>query len=96
MKYKYPILYIDDDIIAINKAAGFLAIPDRWDRDAPVIKDQLEHDFGRLFSVHRIDKDTSGVLIYARNADSHSLLNSEFEERRVEKFTSLLSMENLP
>ncbi len=82
---KPDILYCDDSLLAVNKPAGMLSIPDRYDMDAPVILQVLEKLYGKLFVVHRIDKDTSGVLLYARDQDSHRTLNSLFHSRAVEK-----------
>ncbi|HWR12051.1 MAG TPA: RluA family pseudouridine synthase [Rectinemataceae bacterium] len=79
------ILYSDESIVVINKPSGLLSIPDRYDPDAPVALSYLEKDFGHLLVVHRIDKDTSGVLLYARDAESHRILNSQFLSRTVEK-----------
>jgi len=79
------ILYSDTTIVVINKPSGMLSIPDRYDPDAPVALAFLEIEFGELFVVHRIDKDTSGVLVYARNAEAHRVLNRQFATREVEK-----------
>jgi RluA family pseudouridine synthase len=82
---KLDILYSDDSIVVVDKPSGILSIPDRYDPDAPVALSFLEDDFGKLYVVHRIDKDTSGVLIYARDEESHRLLNAQFYSRAVEK-----------
>lgn len=79
------ILFSDESVVIVDKPAGMLSIPDRWDPDAPVALSSLEEEFGKLFVVHRIDKDTSGVLIYARNAESHAALNAQFFSKAVEK-----------
>ena len=79
------ILYFDATIVAVNKPSGMLSIPDRYDPAAPVALGSLESDFGELFVVHRIDKDTSGVLVYARNAEAHRVLNRQFATREVDK-----------
>ncbi|MCX7027645.1 MAG: RluA family pseudouridine synthase [Spirochaetes bacterium] len=78
-------LYSDESLIVVFKPAGILCIPDRYDSEAPVALDQLEKDFGRLFVVHRIDKDTSGLLLYARSAEAHKALGELFFTRAVEK-----------
>jgi RluA family pseudouridine synthase len=78
-------LYSDESIIVVFKPSGVLCIPDRYDPEAPVALDQLEQDFGRLFVVHRIDKDTSGLLVYARSAEAHKGLSELFSTRAVEK-----------
>jgi len=78
-------LFSDESIVIVNKPAGILSIPDRYDPDAPVALAFLEPEFGELFVVHRIDKDTSGLLLYARNAEAHRALNAQFLSRQVEK-----------
>ena len=79
------ILYSDAMIVVVDKPSGMLSIPDRYDPAAPVALGSLESDFGELFVVHRIDKDTSGVLVYARNAEAHRVLNRQFATREVDK-----------
>jgi RluA family pseudouridine synthase len=80
-----PVLYSDDSLLVIDKPSGILSIPDRYDPDAPVAVSELHAAWGRLFVVHRLDKDTSGVLIYARSADAHKSLSAAFESRSVTK-----------
>lgn len=80
-----PIVYSDDSILIVDKPAGFLSIPDRWDPDAPVLVSALAKEWGRLLVVHRIDKDTSGVLVFARTVESHRALSAAFESRAVSK-----------
>jgi len=79
------ILFSNPSLVIINNPAGMLSIPDRYDPDAPVALAFLEGDYGHLFVVHRIDKDTSGILLYARDAESHRVLNALFLSRAVEK-----------
>ena len=78
-------IYADESLIVVFKPAGLLCIPDRYDPEAPVALEQLEKDFGRLFVVHRIDKDTSGLLAYARSVQAHKVLGESFSTRAVEK-----------
>jgi RluA family pseudouridine synthase len=85
MSSTLPVLFSDDSVLAVDKPAGMLSVPDRWDPDAPVVSSALAEDWGRLFVVHRLDKDTSGVLLYARNAEAHRVLSAAFEERTVKK-----------
>jgi tRNA pseudouridine32 synthase/23S rRNA pseudouridine746 synthase len=79
------ILYSDDALLVINKPAGLLALPDGYDPAKPHLRGLLEPEFGRLWIVHRLDKDTSGVIILARNAESHRGLNAQFSTHDVEK-----------
>ncbi len=85
MKDTFSILYSDNAILAVDKPAGWLSIPDRWDPDALVIQHALSKEYGALFPAHRIDKDTSGVLVFARTAQAHRILNDQFSTRAVEK-----------
>jgi RluA family pseudouridine synthase len=79
------ILYSDAAIVVVLKPSGWLAIPDRYDPNAPVALNSLESELGKLFVVHRIDKDTSGLLVYARNPEAHKILSEQFASRLVEK-----------
>lgn len=81
----YTVLYCDDDIVVLSKRAGLLVAADRYDEDAPRLDSEAEKEFGKLYAVHRIDKDTSGCVIYARTAESHRSLSMQFENRQVEK-----------
>ncbi|ROL55933.1 RluA family pseudouridine synthase [Bacteroidetes/Chlorobi group bacterium Naka2016] len=81
----YQILFQDDDIIVVDKASGVLSIPDRFDKNIPNLRMLLEEKFGRIWVVHRLDKETSGIMVFARNAKSHKDLNTQFEELNVEK-----------
>ena len=79
------ILYQDDDILVINKPAGLPTLPDGYDPSLPYAKNILEAQYGRLLTVHRLDKQTSGVLIFARTVAAHRSLNTQFERHQVAK-----------
>ncbi|MBQ0051797.1 MAG: RluA family pseudouridine synthase [Treponema sp.] len=81
----YTVIYNDDDIVVLNKRSGLLIAADRYDEDAPRLDLEAEKEFGKLFAVHRIDKDTSGCVIYAKNPEAHRNLSMQFENREVEK-----------
>jgi RluA family pseudouridine synthase len=83
--HQIPILFSDDALLVVDKPAGTLSIPDRYDPELPVAQSMLREEWGNLFVVHRLDKDTSGVLVYARNADAHRALSESFEKRSVAK-----------
>jgi len=82
---KLDILFENDHFIAINKPAGLLSIPDRFGKDASV-KSLLQEQFGKIFTVHRLDKDTSGLIIFAKDEVTHKDLSQKFEGRAVEKY----------
>jgi 23S rRNA pseudouridine1911/1915/1917 synthase len=79
------VLYQDQHILVVDKPAGLLTLPDRFVRDKPNLLDKLRQDFDEIFVVHRLDRETSGVLVFARDADSHAALSRQFEAREVEK-----------
>jgi RluA family pseudouridine synthase len=79
------ILLEDDTLIAINKPAGLLVLPDRFNKDIINLYNLLDEVFGIIYVVHRIDKDTSGVVLFAKSSEAHARLNKAFEHRQVEK-----------
>lgn len=79
------IIYQDDSIVVVNKPTGLLTIRDGYDPDLPTVKSTLEKSFGRCWIVHRLDKETSGVLLVARNPSSHRFINSSFENHEIKK-----------
>ena len=79
------ILHSDNEIIVLNKPAGLPVLPDGWDPKAPYAVQQLEAEFGKVFTVHRLDKTTSGVMVFALTAESHRVLSMQFENRTAEK-----------
>ncbi|MBL6980909.1 MAG: RluA family pseudouridine synthase [Anaerolineales bacterium] len=79
------IVFSDSALLVINKPAGLLSLPDGYDPSKPHLRSILEEDFGRLWIVHRLDRETSGVMVLARNEDAHRDLNGQFSERQVSK-----------
>jgi RluA family pseudouridine synthase len=79
------ILYQDEDVLAINKPAGLLSIPDGYDLSLPHVAGVLAPQFGKVWIVHRLDRETSGVLLLARSLEAHRDLNLQFEHRQVNK-----------
>lgn len=79
------VLWNDESLVAINKPPGLLTLPDGYDPNKKHLKEILEPLFGKLWTVHRLDKETSGVIIFARNADAHRSLNNQFQNRTVKK-----------
>ncbi len=79
------VLYEDPQLLCINKPAGLLSIRDGYDPGLPYVTRLLEPRFGKLWIVHRLDRDTSGVFLLARSPEVHKSLNSAFEGRQVHK-----------
>jgi 23S rRNA pseudouridine1911/1915/1917 synthase len=79
------ILLEDDAVLVINKPSGLLVLPDRYDHNLLNLYDLLKETFGSIFVVHRIDRETSGIVLFAKTAEAHAQLNTAFEQRQVEK-----------
>jgi RluA family pseudouridine synthase len=79
------IIYEDNYIIVLEKPAGLSVLPDGWEKDSEYLVKMLEEQFGRIFIVHRLDKITSGVMVFARDADTHRALNIQFENHEAQK-----------
>ncbi len=91
-KAPLQVLYQDEQLYAVIKPAGLSTASDRWDSEAPTVTSELwkllqQHDPGaaRPHLVHRLDKDTSGVMIFARQRPAQEDLRRQFQERKVEK-----------
>ena len=78
------ILYVDDDLLVINKPAGIIVHPD-GKHDYPALTEWLEKKYPEHYLVHRIDRETSGVLIVARTEKAFEFLKSQFQNREIKK-----------
>lgn len=78
------ILFEDQDLLVVNKPAGLLSIPGR-DLDEPSVARMLQQRYPTLHIVHRLDRDTTGILVFTKNEESHRNLSQQFEERKVTK-----------
>lgn len=81
---KWELILETNEILAINKPAGLLSIPDRQGKDIS-LKKILSEKFGEVFTIHRLDRETSGVIIFARHAEAHKFFSRQFEERNTMK-----------
>lgn len=79
------IVYSDPYILVVNKPADLSVLPEGWDKSAPYLVQILEEQFKKVWVVHRIDKVTSGMVVFALTAEAHRLLNIQFEKHEVEK-----------
>ena len=78
-------VFENDHFIVLNKPAGVLSIPDRMQSE-PSLKDMLLAKFGSIFTVHRLDRETSGIILFAKDEATHKYFSKQFEERSVEKY----------
>ena len=70
--------------VALNKPAGLLSIPDREGKEIS-LKSILQDKYGEIFTVHRLDRETSGIILFAKNASTHKYFSQLFEDRTIEK-----------
>lgn len=90
------ILIEEDRWIAVRKSAGELVVADRWGKETNILlhsvgeylraKGHKKDDTGRdLYPVHRLDRDTSGIVLFAKDGEAHRVLSRMFEERKMRK-----------
>ena len=81
---KFDIIFENDLLVAVNKPSGLLSIPDREGKEIS-LKQMLQDKYGEIFTVHRLDKATSGVIVFAKDEATHKQLSQLFENRETEK-----------
>lgn len=81
----FSIISENEDFIAINKEAGLLTIPDRHDDTQLSLYKILNQRYGKIFIVHRLDRDTSGLILFAKTETTHKYLSQLFEQRNIKK-----------
>ena len=93
-KYKLDIIYEDNDVMVINKQAGLVVHPGAGNFDNTLVNALINYDKKNLSSingelrpgiVHRLDKDTSGVIIVAKNNFAHTHLSKQFNEHSIDR-----------
>lgn len=82
---RYEIIFENDLFVAVNKPAGLLSIPDRLGQDLS-LKQLLKDRYGDIYTIHRLDKGTSGIIVFAKDEATHAALSQKFEGRDVEKY----------
>ncbi|MEM1149801.1 MAG: RluA family pseudouridine synthase [Pseudomonadota bacterium] len=79
------ILEANESWVIVDKPPGLLSVPGRGREKADCLEARLRNDFGEIYTVHRLDMETSGVMVFARTPPVQSSLSKAFQERRVEK-----------
>ena len=108
-RWEIPVLFEDDALLAIAKPAGLLSSPDRYDELRPNLMSMLHRDIKEqvvwtrerklsyLANVHRLDVDTSGVLLLAKTKEALSNLAGQFVQRQTKKvYLALVNGEPSP
>ncbi len=81
-------------MLLVNKPSGIPVLPDGWEKDAPYLVKLIEEQLGKIWVVHRLDKITSGVMVFARSKDAHRALSMQFEQHEVKKIYQALVVGN--
>ncbi|MDB6178935.1 pseudouridine synthase [Paracoccus sp. Z330] len=79
------IVHADHEILVVNKPSGLLSVPGRGPDKADCMIERLRGAFPTVLLVHRLDLDTSGIMIFALTAHAQRHLSKQFEERRTKK-----------
>src|SRR5437773_3779890 len=86
MKISDLLIFENDDFVLLNKPSGLLSIPDRDGKEISLKKLLLEkYAPGEILTIHRLDKETSGLIIFAKKAITHKFLSQQFENRQTQK-----------
>ena len=98
-EYKLNIVYEDEDLIVLNKPAGIIMHPGAGNFNNTIVNALMHYDKGSLSTigdelrpgiVHRIDKNTSGLVVIAKNNETHENLSSQFSNHTIKRVYQLL------
>lgn len=86
------VVFADDAIVVLNKPSGLLTVPGRGPDKADCLSKRVQTHYPDALIVHRLDRDTSGLVVMARGLPAQRVLNLAFEQRRVDKrYTAVVS-----
>ncbi|MBG79892.1 MAG: RNA pseudouridine synthase [Phycisphaerae bacterium] len=80
-----PVIFADNKLIVFEKPTSLLSVPGIGPEKADCLVARAQADFPGARIVHRLDRDTSGLIVLARDADTHRELSRQFQDREVEK-----------
>nr|WP_146428705.1 RluA family pseudouridine synthase [Blastopirellula retiformator] len=81
----WKVLHLDEQLIVLDKPSGLLSVPGRGDDKYDSLAVQVAADYPGARNVHRLDRDTSGVIVMAFDAETHRQLSRQFEQRETSK-----------
>ena len=84
-KLPFDIVFENEELVAVNKPSGMLTLPDRHDGELQSLRGLLQTKYGHIFVIHRLDKDTSGIIVFAKDEVTHKYMSQLFEGRSIEK-----------
>jgi RluA family pseudouridine synthase len=80
-----PVIFENESVLVVDKPAGISTIPERKIEKESVLSHLSETTPKKLYVVHRLDKETSGILVFAKNPEAHQFINDQFSSRKVRK-----------
>lgn len=80
-----PVIHLDEALIVVDKPSGLLSVPGRLPQHKDSMIGRLQTAYPDALTVHRLDMDTSGLMVFARGADVHRSLSKAFEAKTVSK-----------
>ena len=80
-----PVVYVDDAMLVLNKPAGLLTVPGRGEAKQDCLSKRAQDVYPEALIVHRLDRDTSGLVVMARGIVAQRAINLSFEKRLVDK-----------
>jgi RluA family pseudouridine synthase len=83
----FSLVYEDTHIVAVDKSSGIAVSPDRWDLSRERLDKLVAESLSlqKIYTVHRIDRETSGLVVFAKNSEAHKSLSMAFENRQIKK-----------
>lgn len=79
------VIHADDHLIALDKPSGLLSVPGKGEELADCLEARVRARFPQALTVHRLDRDTSGLVVMAMNAEAQRHLGLQFERRKLAK-----------
>lgn len=79
------VIYSDEYLLAVNKPAGLLSVPGRGEDKTDSLATRVQAEYSNALVSHRLDRDTSGLLLFPKGADMHRRISLMFEKREMKK-----------
>ena len=82
---QFTTIYVDEDIVVVDKPSGLLSVPGKNPLNKDCLITRVQQHYADAHIVHRLDMDTSGVMVLARGKANLSALSRQFQERQTQK-----------
>ena len=85
MKNRLSVLFQNDTILALDKPAGLLSVPDRYKEDKPSLAQLVLGSYPTARPLHRLDFETSGIVLFSLQPETFGWYSDQFEHRTISK-----------